>query len=227
MVRKFIELIRFIMLMRFLQCCPPMKFSSRNKPNKRHQPNTPTVGVLAFHGDFAEHIAVLRVIGVKSREVRTVEDLRECTHCLIPGGESTVMARFLWESGLAKHIQKRVRKGSLAIYGTCAGAILLAKRVTGKNAPGTLALLDFTVARNAYGTQLQSFAALLTISGFPLKLPVSFIRAPIITRVGRGVEILALHGKYPVLVRKGRVLAGTFHPEVRGEAAIHKMFLSL
>lgn len=170
---------------------------------------------------------MLRSIGAEAREVRTMEDLRECTHLIIPGGESTVMARFLWEGGMAKDIQKRVRRGSLAVYGTCAGMILLAKRVTGKNAPRTLALVDVTVARNAYGTQLQSFAALLKIQGFPKTLPVSFIRAPIITRTGRGMEILATHGKYPVLVRKGRVLAGTFHPEVRGEVALHRMFLSL
>ena len=185
------------------------------------------VGVLAFHGDFAEHIALLRSMKVDTREVRSVEDMKEISHLIIPGGESTVMSRFLTMTGLGAEIKQRVKKGTLPVYGTCAGAILLAKKIMRKNPPGSLGLMDITVERNAYGTQLQSFHAQVSVKGMKKKIPVAFIRAPQITFTGKDVEVLATHGGHPVLVRQGRLLAGTFHPEVRGEKAIHEMFLSL
>ena len=186
-----------------------------------------TIGVLAFHGDFAEHMELLHAMKKSAREVRSIDDLREISHLIIPGGESTVMSGFLTSTGIAAVIQKRVKEGSLAVYGTCAGAILLARKITGKNSPRSLGLMDMTVERNAYGTQLQSFGAELSIKGISGKLPVAFIRAPIITKVGKGVEVLASVKGSPVLVRQGRLLAGTFHPEVRRQTAIHKLFLSL
>ena len=186
-----------------------------------------TIGVLAFHGDFAEHIELLRSMKRSAVEVRSVEDLQDVSHLIIPGGESTVMSGFLTSTGVAAAMQKRVKEGSLAVYGTCAGAILLARKITGKNSPRSLGLMDMTVERNAYGTQLQSFSADLRMKGITGKLPVAFIRAPIITTVGKGVEVLASMKGSPVLVRQARLLAGTFHPEVRGQTAIHKLFLSL
>jgi 5'-phosphate synthase pdxT subunit len=213
------------------------------------------VGVLAFQGDFAEHIAVLHSLSVPAIEVRSLADLSKVSALIIPGGESTVIAKFLEESGVGKEISRRVgNKGgkvgmvgklgsaeknngsgilpvcsshSLIVYGTCAGAIILARKVTGKNAPRSLGLIDITIDRNAYGTQVDSFEAELKISGIKKPVPVAFIRAPKITRVGKGVEVLALHDGDPVLVRQGRVLVSTFHPEVRGDTRIHELFLRI
>lgn len=185
------------------------------------------VGILALQGDFAEHEAVLKELGITSRQVRTIEDVQAVHRLIIPGGESTVMAKFLWEGGLGKAIQERVRQKSLPIYGTCAGAILLAKKILGKSAPKPLKLIDITMDRNAYGAQGESFEATLTVKGMRGTIPVAFIRAPLITHIGKGVEVLATHEGHPVLVRQGAVLAGTFHPEVRGAAAIHNMFMQM
>lgn len=188
---------------------------------------TPTVGVLAFHGDFAEHLSILETLHVRAIEVRSLEDLELVTHLIIPGGESTVMARFLEETGVGEAIHEFVKAGDLAVYGTCAGAILVSNKVTGKNAPKPLGLLNITIERNAYGTQLDSFETDLIIKGITKKVPVAFIRAPVIFKAGKDVEVLALHKGHPVLVRSGRVLAGTFHPEIRGRTDIHHLFLSI
>ena len=106
-----------------------------------------TVGVLAFHGDFAEHLEILRSLKTKAIEVRSLDDLGQVDHLIIPGGESTVMARFLTETGVGDAIKARVKEGSLAVYGTCAGAILVSRKVTGKNAPRPLGLIDIVVDR--------------------------------------------------------------------------------
>ena len=184
-----------------------------------------TVGVLALQGDFAEHIAVLQTLHTDAREVRTPADLSACDRLIIPGGESTVISKLLRTSGLWGPLLTRAKGGDFPIYGTCAGAILLASNLTGKNPPETLKLMDITVDRNAYGTQLQSFDVTLEIERIG-KLLVSFIRAPKITCIGANVEVLATHAGDPVLVREGKLLAGTFHPEVRGQSEIHKLFLS-
>ncbi len=186
-----------------------------------------TVGVLALQGDFAEHREVLRSLGVQCREVRTLEDLSRVDKLIIPGGESTVMGRFLKLWKLDVEIKRRVGERSLPIYGTCAGAIVLAKKATGKNAPPTLGLMDIEIERNAYGTQTESFERTLNIKGLKKTIAASFIRAPIIAKIGKEVEILASVGMQPVLVRQGNLLAGTFHPEVRGQTAIHELFLRM
>src|SRR3989338_2499024 len=189
-----------------------------------------TVGILAFHGDFAEHIALLGSMGVHSIEVRSLKDLEKVDRLIIPGGESTVMARFLEETGVGEEIKKRTGKLSkhpLAVFGTCAGAILVAKNATGKKAPPPLRLIDIDVDRNAYGTQMNSFETEIKVRGLKRPLPAAFIRAPKITRVGSSVEILSVHDSTPVLVRQGRVLAATFHTEVRGERALHEMFVGM
>ena len=185
------------------------------------------VGVLAFHGDFAEHLQILRQINATAIEVRSLNDLNRVDRLIIPGGESTVMSRFLTMSGVGDAIKGRVKKDTLAVYGTCAGAILLASKVTGKNAPTPLGLMDIAVDRNAYGSQMQSFMADLKIKGLKGTHSVAFIRAPVITKVGSGVDVLAIHKGNPVLVKHGRLLAGTFHPEVRDQTAVHQMFLEL
>ena len=185
-----------------------------------------TIGVLAFQGDFAEHIDVLRTLKVSAIEVRSLEELSRVGALIIPGGESTVIAKFLWETGMGKEIISRVHNNSLCVFGTCAGAILLAKHVTGKNVPKSLGLLDITIDRNAYGTQIESFEASLKIKGLKNPLKAAFIRAPKITRVGKDVEVLASHKGVPVLVRGGAVMAATFHAEVRGETVLHELFLA-
>lgn len=185
-----------------------------------------SVGVLSLQGDFAEHLAILGSLGISAIEVRDPCALAETEYLIIPGGESTVIGKLLKSSGLWDPITERAKDETLAIYGTCAGAILLAQEVTGKNPPDTLGLLDITVDRNAYGSQINSFAEDLPIEAIG-SLSVSFIRAPKITRVGDGIEVLAVHQGDPVLVREGRILAGTFHPEVEGESSVHEMFLRM
>ena len=184
------------------------------------------VGVLALQGDFAEHTTVLQSLGVDTREVRTPEDLALCDRLIIPGGESTVMGKLLKSSGILPTLVDRAHTGSLAIFGTCAGAILLAKDIVGKNAPEGLGLIDMTIDRNAYGTQLQSFHADISVPSIGM-VPVAFIRAPKITRVGKDATILASYEGMPVLVRQGKFLASACHPEVRGETALHRYFMNM
>jgi pyridoxal 5'-phosphate synthase pdxT subunit len=191
------------------------------------------VGVLAFQGDFAEHLSVLHQLHVHSVEVRSFEDLAKVDALIIPGGESTVITRFLADTGVGKEIVRRVKADmrsnmrSLSVYGTCAGAIVLSKKVTGKNLPSTLGLIDVTLERNAYGTQRESFEAKLKVKGLQDLVSCSFIRAPKIVQVGRGVEVLSEYGGVPVLVRQGRVLVGTFHPEVCGDVRVHELFIKI
>lgn len=185
-----------------------------------------TVGVLAFHGDFAEHMELLRSMGQKVAEVRSAEELKNVEWLIIPGGESTVIGTFLESTGVGAAIKKRVRQGSLAVYGVCAGAILLARTVKGKNPPKSLGLLGITIERNAYGSQMQSFQTDIRVKGFKKPLLAAFIRAPIILDSG-SAAVLSEYGGHSVLVREGKILAGTFHPEVRGQRQIHRMFLRM
>jgi 5'-phosphate synthase pdxT subunit len=185
------------------------------------------VGVLAFQGDFAEHIEVLSRMHVPSVEVRSRDDMSKVDALIIPGGESTVIAQFLAETGVGAEIQRRLKdlKHPLKVYGTCAGAIVLARKATGKNAPRTLGLIDAIIDRNAYGTQIDSFEAELKVSGIQKPVPVAFIRAPKITATGKGVEVLSRFRGEPVLIRQGKVMIGTFHAEVRASSDIHRLFI--
>lgn len=199
------------------------------------------VGVLAFQGDFSEHHQILRDLGVQSIDVRNLEDLSKVSALIIPGGESTVIAKFLEETGVGREVVRRVTvgkegKGSkeskvgevvgLSVFGTCAGAIVLAKKATGKNAPKTLGLIDVTIDRNAYGSQVDSFEAVLKVKGIKAPVDVAFIRAPKIVKVGKGVDVLATYKDVPVLVRQGNVMIATFHPEVRDNSLLHSLFLT-
>ncbi len=186
-----------------------------------------TVGVLALQGDFAEHLSVLASLAVPARDVRTTDDLDQVTHLILPGGESTVLSSLLDSTGLRHAILARVRSGSLPIFGTCAGAILLARKVRGPHAPVPLALLDIVVDRNAYGPQSHSFRASVRVPSLRRSLDASFIRAPKITHVGKGVTVLAKHRNHPVVVAQGDVLAATFHTETAGIADLHRLFLDL
>ncbi len=186
-----------------------------------------TVGVLALQGDVQEHHDVLRSLRVTSKDVRTPSDLAEVDRLILPGGESTTISHLLTTSGLFQEIITRHKDGTLPLFGTCAGAILLAKKIVGGAVP-TLGLLDITIDRNAYGSQLDSFSEDISVPLLGRKpLAVSFIRAPKITAVGKDVQILASYRKVPILVRQGTILASSCHPEVHGEARLHRFFLGL
>ena len=183
------------------------------------------IGILAVQGDFAAHAAMLAGLGAETVEVRTVADLDGCDGLILPGGESTTQLQFLQEEGLFEAVKKFAADGC-GVFGTCAGAILLASEV--KNpAQASLGLLDMTVLRNAYGRQMASdvFFGSSKLTDVPLEMV--FIRAPIIDRVGPGIEVLAEYGGKPVLVRKANVMAATFHPELTDDSTVHRHFLEL
>jgi pyridoxal 5'-phosphate synthase pdxT subunit len=186
---------------------------------------TPKIGILAIQGDFAAHAAMLQSLGAETKEVRTVADLEECDGLILPGGESTTQLQFLQEEGLAEAIKKFAGEKQ-PVFGTCAGAILLATHV--KNpAQDSLALLDMTVLRNAYGRQLASEVSSGDSKLKSEPMEMVFIRAPIIENVGPGVEILVEFAGKPALVQKGNVMAATFHPELTDDSTVHRHFLDL
>ena len=178
------------------------------------------VGVLAIQGDAREHALAIQSLGAKAVEVRKPQDLKECSGLIIPGGESTTLSLLMKKHSLDKEIKNLAKKG-FPIFGTCAGAILLAKEADRKK--GFLGLMDLEVERNAYGRQVDSFEADLLIAG--KKLHAVFVRAPIIKKAGPNVRILAKFNGNPVLVEQGPMIAATFHPELAGEMNIHRLFL--
>lgn len=186
----------------------------------------PRIGVLALQGSFSLHAVSLARLGVHVTEVRRANALEGLDGLIIPGGESSTMLKFLLEEDLFDPLLAFHRGGG-ALYGTCAGAILLASEVSGP-AQRSLGLLDIGVRRNGYGRQVHSHSAAVACPalGEP-DLPVVMIRAPVITRVGPGVEVLASHRGHPVFVRAGRLLATTFHPELTDDLRVHRWFLSL
>jgi 5'-phosphate synthase pdxT subunit len=183
------------------------------------------IGILAVQGDFAAHAAMLKDLGVETVEVRTVADLQGCEGIILPGGESTTQLQFLQEEGLFDAIQKFSAEGR-AVFGTCAGAILLATQV--KNPPQpSLGLVNMTVLRNGYGRQLASdvFFCASKLKKEPLEMV--FIRGPIIESAGPNVKVLAEHAGKPALVQKDNVLAATFHPELTDDTTVHEHFLEM
>lgn len=186
-----------------------------------------TIGVLALQGDFAEHLVALRALGADAVEVRTLDQLRAVDGLIIPGGESTTIARLLIAFDLLAPLRDLIAQG-LPVWGTCAGAILLAKHVTNLDRP-PLAVMDITVERNAFGRQVDSFEADLKVAGVEgAPLRAVFIRAPIIQRVGRGVAVLAtLEDGTVVAARQGHLLATSFHPELTEDRRMHGLFLSM
>ena len=166
---------------------------------------------------------MLRQLGAETVEVRTPADLAGCDGLILPGGESTTQLQFLEEEGLAEAIKKFAEENK-AIFGTCAGAILLASEVKNPQ-QSSLGLLDMTVLRNGYGRQVHSD---VTIGSTKLKsgpLEMVFIRAPIFERVGPGIEVLAEFAGKPALVQKGHILAAAFHPELTDDSTVHQHFL--
>jgi 5'-phosphate synthase pdxT subunit len=193
---------------------------------------TQPVGLLALQGDFDKHRQALARLGRTTRLVRRPSELADCSHLIIPGGESTALARLIDRSGLREPL--RAFAAAKPVMGTCAGLILLAARLHGEQPAEhglrPLGLLDVTVLRNGYGRQIDSFTVKIAIDrldGSREPLAAIFIRAPRIVAYGDGVEVLAEHGGEPVIVRQGRILAMAFHPELTEEVRIHRAFLSL
>ena len=184
------------------------------------------VGVLALQGDFLEHLQVLERLKFQGRPVRLPRDLEGLEGVIIPGGESTVMARMLEDFGLLEPLRAKAREG-MAVLGTCAGLILLAKKSS--DLPlGSLGLMDLEVRRNGYGRQVDSFETEVSMPALgEAAFPGVFIRAPIIEKVGPGVEVLAtLPSAGPVAVRQGNLLGASFHPELTRDLRFHAYFLN-
>jgi pyridoxal 5'-phosphate synthase pdxT subunit len=191
------------------------------KPIDRHAKKK-RVGVLALQGDFQAHERALTRAGAEVVEVRSAADLDGVEGLVIPGGESTTMMKLLEEERLLDPLREFGRERP--IFGTCAGAIVLASHVT--NSPqASLGLMDIEVERNAYGRQLDSRIAHFKSERIEGDLEAVFIRAPIIRRVGGDAHVLASYQGDPVLVEQGRHLAATFHPELTEDSRVHLMFL--
>jgi pyridoxal 5'-phosphate synthase pdxT subunit len=190
-----------------------------------------TIGVLSLQGDFELHLKSLDELDCPNREVRNPQHLEGVSGLIIPGGESTTVGKLLISSGLDVEIKRRYEEGSLAIFGTCMGMIVIARRIENRTKDQySLELLDATVARNAYGRQVDSFEVDIPINnagtnGGPFH--AVFIRAPRIIDTGPGIETLASYGGQPVLIRQGRILAASFHPEITSDTRIHGLFAAM
>jgi 5'-phosphate synthase pdxT subunit len=191
-----------------------------------------TIGILAFQGDFIEHEASFRRLGVHTRQVRQPEHLRRLDGLVLPGGESTTFCRLMADFNLFEPLRAFVRTGA-PVWGTCAGMIVLANHASDLDFP-TLEAIDIAVLRNAYGRQVDSFEAdidIPSLQGGPFH--AIFIRAPVVERVGPGVEVLAFvrdertGGERPVAVRQRHVMATSFHPELTSDTRLHAYFLDM
>lgn len=183
------------------------------------------LGVLALQGAFREHILDFEALGVTAVAVRLPEQLEGLAGLVVPGGESTAIAKLMSTYGFYGPIREAHAAG-MAVWGTCAGAILMAREITdGRPDQEPLALMDMAVRRNAYGRQVDSFEADLHMAQLDEPFPGVFIRAPLIERVGEHVEVLARHAGEMVAVRERDMLATTFHPELTGDPRLHRYFL--
>ena len=184
-------------------------------------------GVLGLQGDFIEHLRTLREMGVEAIDVRRPEQLDEVEALIVPGGESTTIGKLAAQYGIIPKLRERVAAG-MPVWGTCAGAIFLAKEVPAHPHP-LAGLMDITVERNAFGRQVDSFERDIAIPAIgPEPFHAVFIRAPLISRVGPGVEVMAsLDDGTVVAARQGRLMATSFHPELTPDTRLHRHFLSL
>jgi 5'-phosphate synthase pdxT subunit len=188
--------------------------------NNGHKP----IGVLAIQGDFAMHTKMLERIGAPYKLVKHPSELADVSGLIMPGGESTTMLKFFENEGMGEAIKDFVTRGQ-PVFGTCAGAILLAKEVLNP-AQERLGLLDISIERNAYGRQVDSSVRQGECPELsPRPIEMVFIRAPIIRRVGEAVQVLGRCDGLPVLVGQGNVLAATFHPELTEDESVHRYFI--
>ena len=188
---------------------------------------SPAVGVFALQGDVREHLATLDALGADAFTVRRPEELARCDGLVLPGGESTTMAKLARIFDVLEPLRQAAKDG-LPMFGTCAGMILLADRILdGVAGQETVGGLDVTVRRNAFGRQVDSFEADLDLKGLDRPVHAVFIRAPWVEEVGPKVEVLAEAEGHPVAVRQGHLLATSFHPEVEDDGRIHRLFLDI
>ena len=186
------------------------------------------IGVLALQGAFREHILMLERCGADVREVRKATQLEGLAGLVLPGGESTTIGKLMVEFGLLEKIQTCYAEG-MAIYGTCAGMILLCREIVGSDQP-RLGLFDASVQRNAFGRQRESFEADLLvpeINAGEKPIRAVFIRAPYLEQVGRDVQVLAEVNGKAVIARQGKILVTSFHPELTTDDRIHQYFLQM
>lgn len=180
-------------------------------------------GVLALQGDFREHARMLAAAGAAPVEIRTPDQLADVECLVIPGGESTTIGKLARLYGFVEPVLARAAAG-MPIFGTCAGMIVLAERIEGSGEP-LFPLIDITVQRNAYGRQVESFEADLTVEGIDHPVRGVFIRAPRVDDVGPQVRILASHEGHPVVLEQGNIVVASFHPELVGDTALHAYLL--
>ena len=192
----------------------------------RSRSRSQRVGILAIQGDVEAHARAVTRLGAETALVRREKDLDGLDALILPGGESTTISKGLERSGLYEPLEAFAAAGT-PLLGTCAGAVLLAREVE-RHPVRSLGLIDIVAVRNAYGTHVDSFAAVAEDAAGDLEgLRCVFIRAPRLRRPGLGVEVLARVGGWPVCVRQGNVIATTFHPELTGDPRIHRLLLSL
>ncbi len=185
------------------------------------------IGVLALQGDVREHLAMLTNAGARAIGVRRPDELGDVDGLVLPGGESTTIAKLARIFEMFDPLKQAIAHG-LPVYGTCAGMILLAERVLdGTSDQETFGGFDMTVRRNAFGRQVDSFEADLPIAGLKDPFHAVFIRAPWVEETGAEVEVLARAGDHPVAVRQGHLLATSFHPEVAGDDRLHRLFVDM
>lgn len=186
------------------------------------------IGILALQGAFAEHERVLERLGVKNVELRNLEDFqkyqKELSGLILPGGESTTMGKLLRDQDMLLPIREAILSG-LPVFGTCAGLILLAKEITSQD-ESHLGTMDMVVERNAYGRQLGSFYTEAECKGVG-KIPMTFIRGPIISSVGEDVEILAIVDNQIVAAQEKNMLVTSFHPELNDDIRLHQYFIEM
>ena len=186
------------------------------------------VGVIALQGDFERHVDALRRAreGIEAVAVRTPEALASVERAILPGGESTTVGLLMRRYGLGDALREAAGEG-MPLWGTCMGMILLARGVEGRPEQYTLGLLDADVRRNAFGAQVHSFETAVPVRGLDEPVTAVFIRAPVVTRLGEGVEPLAEWDGQVVAVREGNVVGTAFHPELTDDARMHAWFLGI
>ncbi len=186
------------------------------------------IGVLSIQGAVSEHLKHLNLCDVEAFPVKNQDELAEVSGLIIPGGESTTIGKLIKVSGLSGPIKERSKNGTLAVFGTCAGMVLMARDVAdGSKDQPKLDLMNTRVKRNAFGRQKESFETELDFKGFDRTLTGVFIRAPIILEAGDDVEILARLSEGIVAARQANLLATSFHPELTGDARLHQLFVNI
>lgn len=185
----------------------------------------PLIGVIAIQGDFEKHVRAVQACGGEAVEIRTPEELRAVDRAIIPGGESTTVGLLMERYGLGEALRDRAAAG-MPIWGTCMGMIMMAHEVEGRP-QYTLDLLDVSVERNAFGAQVHSFEDEVRVAGMDEPVTAVFIRAPVVTRMGQGVEELARYQDRVVAVRQGNRIGTSFHPELTDDRRMHEWFLRL